>query len=115
MERIPERLSEDSLRRRREMRKRKSAEFLMGPVPVSWLTRAAALPGGTLATSLAIWFRSGCERSQRGLSICPQLLERFGVKRVAGYRALNALEKAGLVSVERHRGRCPLVTVHKGK
>lgn len=115
MERIPERLSPESLKRRRERSKRKQAEFLAGPIPVGWLTTAASLPGGALAAAIAIWFRAGCGKSHGNLSICPTLLERFGVKRMAGYRALQALEEAGLVSVVRHRGRCPLITIRKGK
>lgn len=115
MERIPERLSEYSRQRRRDHQKRKQVEFVAGPIPVAWVTKAAALPGGALAASLAIWFRAGCEKSQRNLSICPTLLERFHVKRLAGYRALQALERAGLVSVVRHRGRCPLITIRKAK
>jgi hypothetical protein len=35
----------------------------------------------------------------------------FGVGRFAAYRGLAALERAKLVHVERHRGRCPLVTI----
>ena len=115
MERIPERLSEYSRKRRREHQKRKQAEFLAGPIPVAWITRAAALRGGALAVALAIYFKAGCERSTAELSICPTLLERFHVKRLAGYRALNALEQAGLVSVVKHHGRCPLVTIRKGR
>jgi hypothetical protein len=113
MERIPERLSEYSRKRRQERQNRKRAQFLAGPIPVAWVTQAAALPGSALAAALAIWFKAGCEKSHRNLSICPTLLGRFRVKRVSGYRALNSLEEAGLVSIVRRRGACPLVTIRR--
>ncbi|MBT6157400.1 MAG: hypothetical protein HOL01_04970 [Planctomycetaceae bacterium] len=41
------------------------------------------------------------------------MIERFGVNRQAGYRALAALEDAGLVTVDRKPGRCPLVSIRE--
>ena len=38
----------------------------------------------------------------------------MGLDRHAAYRALNALEGAGLIAVQRHRGRCPIVTILDG-
>ena len=37
--------------------------------------------------------------------------QKLGLSRYAAYRALKTLEGRGLVSVDRHRGRKPLVTV----
>ena len=78
---------------------------------MDWLARAAPLSGKALAVGLAIWFWAVLHRRRDHLSICGTLLERFGVRRHAGYRGLAALERAGLVKVERHRGRCPRVTL----
>lgn len=111
MQRIAERLSETSRRRHRERQKRRQANFVRGPIPLDWLARAAPLPGKALAVGLAIWFCAGLRRRRDHLSICGTLLERFGVRRHAGYRGLTALERAGLVTVERRCGRCPRVTI----
>lgn len=108
---VGERLSEASLRRRQAHQKRHRSHFLRGPIPVAWLARATVLPGCSLAVGLAVWYSAGRQRKQTGLSICNTLLGQFAVQRVAGYRGLRALEQAGLVKVERHRGRCPRVAI----
>ncbi len=78
--------------------------------PLTWIQRAGALRGKALATGVAIWYRSGLEKSPR-VRLPASILREFGVGRYSGYRALRALESAGLVKVERHRGRCPVVEI----
>ncbi|NLS90942.1 MAG: hypothetical protein GXX96_01985 [Planctomycetaceae bacterium] len=60
--------------------------------------------------ALAVWYQAKRSRSA-GAVVSPTLLEQFGVSRKAGYLALEKLEAAGLVEVDRHRGRAPRVTV----
>jgi hypothetical protein len=116
VERIRERLSAESQKRLREHRRSRQSHFVAGPLPIAWLAKAQGLGGSALAVGLACWFKARVEPSRGPVPICPDLLERFGVKRVTGYRGLLALEQAGLVSVVRHRGRCPRVSLkHTGK
>ena len=84
--------------------------FLKGPVPGEWLHRAAVLPGHALHVALAIWYLVGIE-NRREVRITRRVFDRLGVSPSAGRRGLDALERAGLVNVERHTGRCPTVTV----
>ncbi|MDA0746219.1 MAG: hypothetical protein O2954_06850 [bacterium] len=57
-----------------------------------------------------LWHWHFIKRSPKiGLSV--KKLESFGVERHSAYRALKALEQAKLVSVDRHAGRSPLVTL----
>jgi hypothetical protein len=63
-----------------------------------------------LAVALSIYFRSGIEQSKRAV-LFPSALKRFHVNRWSAYRALTALENAGLVTVTRQSGRSPLVTI----
>ncbi len=111
VERIPERLSATSQRRRESQHKRRQSRFLRGPIPIIWLARAGELPGAAAMVGLAIWFSSGCQKRRHGLVICNKLLAQFRVSRTAGYRGLRALEQADLITVERHRGRCPRVAI----
>jgi hypothetical protein len=90
--------------------RRPRQEFIRGPLPVPWLAQAAALPGRALAVALAIWFRSGIEGS-RTVTLFPSAIEKFKVNRFSAYRALAALEQAGLIAVTRQRGRSPSVTI----
>jgi hypothetical protein len=59
---------------------------------------------------LAVWYLAGLKRTAtvRPTSKTWQL---FGLSQPSAWRSLNALEAAGLVSIDRGRGRCPLVTI----
>ena len=91
-------------------RHRGGEKFLKGPVPLPWLARAARLPGRSLDLGVALWFLAGLKRT-RMVSLSNSVLAQFGVDRYAKYRALNWLERDGLVVVERHPGRNPVVTL----
>jgi hypothetical protein len=86
--------------------------FLKGPIPMSWLQAAAVLPGRALHVGLAIWHLVGL-RSSETVLLSGFVLKGLHVDRYATRRALRSLEGAGLVSVERHRGRRPRVTVER--
>ena len=47
----------------------------------------------------------------RTIRISHKILRELGVTRYAAYRSLKCLEKAGLISVVRRVGRCPIVTL----
>jgi len=86
--------------------------FVKGPIPWTWLSKAAHLPRAALVVALAIWFLRGLTKAGKGgIKLRPSLLNELGLDRKAGYRGLKALETAGLVSVERRRGASPKVTV----
>ena len=92
-------------------RRRQGGEFIKGPIPLPWLSRAAGLPGkAPLAVALAIRFEAGRRRSNE-IVLTTAILERFCVNRKAKYRGLNALEEAKLVSVQRRLRRNPVVTI----
>lgn len=95
---------------RKARRRTGKGEFLLGPIPLDWIQIAGALPGKTMAVGLACWFRVGLEK-RLAITLSHSALHKCGVGPQAGYRGLMALEQAGLVSVTRARGRCPLVTI----
>jgi hypothetical protein len=86
-------------------------QFLKGPIPLEWLSRACELPGKALATALAVWFVSGLRGSREQLKLSTVQLQKFGVDRSAKSRALTVLEQAGLISVVRQSRKNPLVTI----
>lgn len=86
-------------------------KFLKGPIPWGWLTVAGNLPGKAIHVSTAIWFIAGMKNNPT-VVLSFKILNDLGVKRNAAYRGLAALEKSGLVSVVRRRGRCPRVTIN---
>ena len=89
---------------------KRSKMFICGPIPLGWITKAAGGEGKTLHVSIALWFLAGLKRSHE-VALPQSTLRRFGVSRQASYRALLRLEDAGLVSVDRHPGRSPIVTI----
>ena len=92
-------------RRRHEI----SGHFLRGPIPLDWLSKAAALPGRCLQVGIAIWFLHGMSKGKT-VRLPRKLLDSFGVTRTTGYRALNKLKEADLISLERKAGRYPIVS-----
>ena len=84
--------------------------FVKGPIPLAWLGSAAGLPGKALAVGLAIWFQRGLKKRET-VTLTGSVLNQLGVSRHAKYRALAALEKAGLVRVERRTGKNPTVEI----
>jgi hypothetical protein len=75
-----------------------------------WLTEAAQLPGKSLHLALALWFTASAEQA-RQMELGNLASRKFGLERNAKYRALQWLEEASLVRVERRMGRSPLVTI----
>lgn len=84
--------------------------FLKGPIPWSWITAAAALPGHALLVGLCIWRLAGATKSHT-VSLGNSDLKPLGIDRAAKSRALQALETAGLIAVARRRARFPIVTL----
>jgi len=112
--RLPEQLSEESQQRRAAKETRCRNEYLKGPIRLVWLHRVLRLPRKAIATALALAFKAGVSGETKDIPLTPQLLEKFGVSRRSSYRVLEDLEQAGLVTVKRHRGRAPRVTIVKG-
>ena len=84
--------------------------FLRGPIPLDWLSRAAALPGRSLHVAIAIWFLAGLKKT-RSVPVSNITGLQFGLDRNAKYRALEWLQDANLISVQRQAGRAPIVTI----
>lgn len=100
-----------SLRRSPASRRvRKQGEFLKGPIPLSWLSVAACLPGKALHVALAIWFEHG-RRKCETFRLTAAIRARFGVERKASYAALELLKQEGLITVRRQHGKNPLITL----
>jgi len=90
-----------------------AGKFLRGPIPLKWLHTAGTLRGKALHVAVELWFQCGVCRSKEVRFSYSSVLN-FGVKRHAAYRGLRALEAAGLVTVCRSPGRCPIVRILDG-
>ena len=108
-ERIPERMTEETKRRWEAHRQRKGRQYIAS-MPMSWIGATVKLAPFITKVALAIWYQAKRSRSAEAV-VSPKLLEQFGVSRKAGYLALEKLEAAGVVKVDRHRGRAPRVKI----
>jgi hypothetical protein len=92
-------------------RRRKRGREFLGPIPWGWLSAAAKLGGkAPLLVTIVLWHLKHLKRRWT-VTWQPSVAESLGVTRWTLYRGLPALERAGLVIVERHAGRCPVVTI----
>jgi hypothetical protein len=83
---------------------RRTSLFLKGPIPLAWLSVAAAIPGKALNVALAI--RWVADMSKGGeVHVTKAALKYFGLSEDAYRDGLGRLEVAGLVAVTRKAGR----------
>jgi hypothetical protein len=91
-------------------KRRLTGPFLAGPIPWGWQQVAAIQPGKALHVGIVIWRLAGLTRAKT-VRLTQTAMDEFRVQRLSTYRAISALEKAGLIAVERHRGRCPIIAI----
>ena len=75
-----------------------------------WLERAVKLPGRAMHLAVVLQHLASVQQA-RCVSLDNGTCLRFGIARNSKYRALQWLEKAGLVTVTRKLGRSPIVTI----
>jgi hypothetical protein len=88
----------------RQSRIRRGERFLKGPIPLKDIAAAACLPGHALALFLAVHHQTALT-GKPIVTLPARLLAELGISRGAKSRGLQVLEKAGLVTVARSRGR----------
>jgi hypothetical protein len=83
---------------------------LYGPIPWRWWLPASRLPGKSLQVASVCWLLAGWRRSA-DFELALEGWAEFGLSRFSASRGLDELQRAGLVSVGRMPGRCPIVTI----
>jgi len=84
--------------------------FIKGPISLEWLVIASKLPGKSLQISMALWFLKGVTKKNT-VKLSGKLVRSFGVSRSTLYRGLAEMENAGLITIQRHKGQSPMVTI----
>lgn len=88
----------------------RSERFLRGPIPLSHIIAAGALPGRALLVLLAIRHRIDLAGKPR-VSLPAAVMRDFSFDRFAKSRALVELERIGLIQVHRVKGHPALVSL----
>lgn len=107
--RIPEREIETEVSR--GFKGRRKGRFLKGPIPMPLISTAAKRPGQSLALYLAIHHQTALTGKQL-VTLPSSLLIEMGINKDAKARGLRQLENAGLIRVERVRGRSVRVSLN---
>ena len=87
-----------------------TAPFIKGPIPIAWLSQAAALPGKALHLALAIQWLSGMNKGAP-VKVSKNALAHFCISTDAYRDGLKRLEGVGLISVTRLPGQSPFIQV----
>jgi DNA-binding transcriptional ArsR family regulator len=85
-------------------------KFIGGPIDVPWVVQASRLGVKALLVGLALWHLKKLRQAD-AFTVSNLMLQEWGVQPDAKSRALRALEKAGLIRVERCGKRSPRVTL----
>ena len=88
----------------------KTAPFLKGPIPISWLSRAAALPGKAINVALTIRWLEGMSGG-KPFKLSKKVLGLFYVSVDAALDALRRMEVAGLIKLTKTPGQRHLIEV----
>jgi DNA-binding transcriptional ArsR family regulator len=88
-------------------------KFIAGPIDVSWVVQASRLGVKALLVGLALWHLKRLRQADTFI-VSNLMVQDWGVQPDAKRRALRALEKAGLIRIERQGKRSPRVTLVVG-
>jgi hypothetical protein len=83
--------------------------FMSGPE--TWLIAAHSISPSASWVGLILWQQWRLNRRKQPLKLTGHARRKFGISRICTRRALIALERAGLITVERFRHRSPLITI----
>ena len=82
--------------------------FVAGPIDVAWLSQARKLGVTALWVGLGLWYLRGLKRADSFL-VSNLMMQGWEVSSDAKSRALRALEKAGLITIQRRGKRSPRI------
>jgi DNA-binding transcriptional ArsR family regulator len=82
--------------------------FVRGPLPLSWISKAARLPGKSLNAGLACWYLMFLKKSYQ-FKLSNIVANEFGLNKDSKLRALKCLEEAGLIRCTRMQGRSVVI------
>jgi DNA-binding transcriptional ArsR family regulator len=89
---------------------KRGERFLKGPIPLNDIAVASRLPGQALAVFLAVHHQTALT-GRPSITLPASLLAHLGVSRSSKSRALKALERSGLITVARSKGRAAKINL----
>jgi hypothetical protein len=90
--------------------KASSGHFIKGPIPIDWIARANEFGKPAVLVGLVLWYISGFTK-RKTVVLTSKKTKELNLSRYIKYEGLKALEKAGLIEVERRERQNPIVTI----
>ena len=87
------------------------SRFLRGPVPLGWLQAAIRAGGAAISVGIMLWHLHGMKKSFTFKVGIGDLATLMGKRWGTSQSGLIALERENLISVQRHAGRKPIITI----
>jgi hypothetical protein len=94
------------------------SEYRWMPYPVDWLLYfpiKGRIRTTAMLVGLMLWQQYKFNKGRQPLKLTGTTRRKFGLRKAQVRRALNALEKASLVTVQRFKHRSPLITLVTGQ
>ncbi len=85
-------------------------KFIKGPIPLDWMRKASECGLRGADIGLLLWYAGGWQK-RNPVSVSSLIVQQLPVDPKTCRRVLSKMEAIGLVNVERHRGRAPLITL----
>ena len=89
-------------------KRRINGHFVKGPIPLTWISKAAQLPGKSVNAGLACWYLMGLKKTHT-FKLSNMVASKFGLNKDSKARSLKHLEQAGLIRCTRDVGRSVVV------
>lgn len=88
----------------------KGEAFIKGPIPFDWMRTATHCGGRGTEVGLLLWYAAGWQK-KNPVRLTAAICKQLGIHPKTSKRVLVRMQGAGLISVEFHRGRSPVVTL----
>lgn len=86
--------------------------FVRGPIPMEWLSMAAAMPGKTLNVAVALWWLHGMQEG-KPFKLTKKAAALLNIGRDAASGGLAQLAQGGLITLHKRSGKRPEITIIK--
>jgi hypothetical protein len=86
----------------------------LGRIPLAWLEAAFRIPSRfVIPVAMSLWWLKAMTKKNE-VMLATDALKPWGMNAASKRRALMDLENAGLITVDRRRGRFPIITILEG-
>ena len=87
-----------------------NGKFVKGPIPLNWLRAANTCGRKSISVAVLLWYASALQKSNP-VKLSRDVLAELSLSPKTAKRVLDRMRSIGIVDVQFHRGRSPVVTI----